>query len=170
VDEQTISLELGEPWPLGGRVTQRFELSDADLLISMTVEATQSMPVMLGWHPWFNRYLDGPQGRTEAQLTYGPCDMYELDDTAIPTGARITPPPGPWDNCFVALGREPVISWPGVIDLELTSSCDHWVIYTEPEHALCIEPQTDAPDVFNRTPTVLEAGESTTAWFRLRWS
>ena len=28
----------------------------------------------------------------------------------------------------------------------LTSTCDHWVVYTEPEHAICVEPQSGPPE------------------------
>ena len=128
------------------------------------------MPVMLGWHPWFVRYMEAESGRVEAKLSLDSSLMYELDDSAIPTGLLNSPPPGPWDNCFVWLGRDPVIEWPGVVELELSSSCDHWVVYTKPDHALCVEPQSEAPDVFNRAPTVVLAGDSVDAWFRLRWS
>ena len=31
----------------------------------------------------------------------------------------------------------------------MSSSCDHWVVYDEPEHAVCIEPQSGPPDAFN---------------------
>ena len=170
VDDQTITCELGPPWPFGGTVVQRFELNESELLITMTVNAVQDMPVMLGWHPWFVRHMEAGPGRVEAKLSFGNPLMYELDDSAIPTGLLNSPPPGPWDNCFVWLGRNPVIEWPGVVELELSSSCDHWVVYTKPNHALCVEPQSEAPDVFNRAPTVVLAGDSVDAWFRLRWS
>lgn len=170
VDAQTLACDLRSPWPLGGRATQRFELSDTELLITMTVEADQDMPVMIGWHPWFARYLgDGPEP-VEAVLSFGQPAMYELDDAGIPTGTLVAMPPGPWDNCFLSPEENPRITWPGAVELELSSSCDHWVVYTEPDHALCVEPQTDAPDVFNRSPTVLRAGASTSEWFRLRWA
>lgn len=169
VDDHTIGLDMADRWPFGGRVSQRFDLTPDSLTITMTVEAVEEMPVMLGWHPWFARYIDGRNGPVEAELNFGPAEMYELDDTAIPTGRLVEPPPGPWDNCFASLSREPTISWPGLLDLELASSCDHWVVYTEPAHALCVEPQSDAPDVFNRTPTVLGAGERAEDWFRFQW-
>lgn len=169
IDETEIELELGPPWPFAGRVTQRFDLDGTGLTVTMTVTAAESMPLVMGWHPWFRRRLDGPGGPVEAELAFGPAMMYELDDEAIPTGELVSPPPGPWDNCFVSLHRQPTISWPGVVDLELTSSCDHWVVFTEPEHALCVEPQTDAPDAFNRSPEVVEAGGQRRAWVRFGW-
>ena len=170
VDDRTLGLNLGPPWPLGGRATQRFDLDDGGLTITMTVEAASPMPVMVGWHPWFNRSLDAGQGPVEAVLTFGPSLMYELDESAIPTGELVTAPPGPWDNCFTSLRHEPTIEWPGIVTLRLTSSCDHWVIYTEPAHALCVEPQSDAPDAFNRDPDIIRGGEQLQAWFRIAWT
>ncbi|MGH1494186.1 MAG: aldose 1-epimerase [Acidimicrobiales bacterium] len=184
VDEATIALDLGSPWPFPGRVTQHFALSDDELVITMSLSAAVDMPAMLGWHPWFARYMpvgDMPVGdmpiedkrvedeRVEAELSFGSAMMYELDESAIPTGDLVTPPPGPWDNCFTSLQRQPSIRWPGVLELDLQSSCDHWVIYTEPEHALCVEPQSGPPDAFNRNPMVIEAGQDYQAWFRLAW-
>ncbi len=170
IGPDAIALDMADRWPYGGRVTQQFELSPDSLTITMTVEATEDMPVMVGWHPWFARYLNTDAGPVEAEPAFGPARMYELDDTAIPTGRLVAVPPGPWDNCFTELEREPVITWPGVVELALSSSCDHWVIYTEPEQALCVEPQSQAPDAFNRDARVLAAGRRLEAWFRMAWT
>ena len=166
-----LALDLGPPWPLGGRTTQRFELDPTGLTVTLAVEAERDMPAMVGWHPWFARYLPGPAGEpVEARLRFSARSMYELDDVAIPTGRLVSPPPGPWDNCFTGFEGGPVIDWPGLVGLRLSSSCDHWVIYTEPEHALCVEPQSGPPDQFNRGPQVVRAGERMEAWYRLAWA
>lgn len=170
LDDHTISLELGPPWPFDGTVRQLFELDESGLTMTIVLQAEVAMPAMVGWHPWFRRFLDGDRGPVEAGLSFGPAMMYELDDAAIPTGSLVSPPVGPWDNCFTALVEQPVIEWPGLVTLRLSSSCDHWVIYTEPEYALCVEPQSAAPDEFNRGPTVIEAGQEMRAWFRLDWT
>ncbi len=164
---QEIDLELPEPWPFGGRVRQRFELANDRLTITATITATETMPFMVGWHPWFRRDLS--RGTAPAELDFGNAAMYELDEHAIPTGQLVEPPPGPWDNCFTALDVDPTIRWPGLLELELSSSCDHWVVYTEPIDSLCVEPQTHAPDEFNRKPTVLEAGDTRQVTFEMRW-
>ncbi len=109
------------------------------------------MPVMVGWHPWFRRYI----GEREAELLVAPTKMYALDDEAIPTGKVVDVPPGPWDNCFVGLAANPIVRWPNFGSVELSSTLDHWVIYDEPEHAICVEPQSGAPDEFNRQPRIV---------------
>ncbi len=169
LDDSTIALDLATPWPFGGRVTQQFALSDSELVITMALTAAVEVPAMLGWHPWFARYLTADEETVEAELSFGPGLMYELDDVAIPTGELVTPPPGPWDNCFTSLQQSPTIRWPGLLEMSLESSCSHWVVYTEPEHALCVEPQSGPPDEFNRKPMIIEAGQGYEAWFRLSW-
>lgn len=169
-DERTIRLDLAPPWPFGGRVEQTFDLTDDHLTMTLSVEADQAMPVMVGWHPWFHRFLGGPDGRpVEAVLAFEAESMYELDARMIPTGRLISPPPGPWDNCFTGVRAGPSVTWPGLVRLRLSSSCDHWVVFTRPGHALCVEPQSGAPDEFNRRAPVLAAGERLEAWFRLDW-
>lgn len=168
----TMSLDLAQPWPFGGCVEHRASIEPGRLHLELEVFAHHlDMPAMAGWHPWFLRQPnDGTTDTTiaDAALTFGPASMYELDNM-IPTGALVAPPPGPWDDCFTDLDAEPVIRWPGFVELSLSSDADHWVVYTQPDHALCVEPQTDAPDAFNRRPHVVRAGESLLTTFDLRW-
>ena len=77
-------------------------------------------------------------------------------------------PPGPWDDCFTELAHEPVLRW-GDFSLRLSSSADHWVVYDGPEHAICVEPQTGAPDAHNSAPDVLDTGEHQLTTFTLVW-
>lgn len=159
---------LGDRWPFGGSVTQRAELDDDSLTMTLVVNAgDRPMPSMAGWHPWFRREL---VTGAPVVLHVDPGAMYELDDEAIPTGRLVEPPPGPWDNCFTGLSSPPVLTWPGVLSLTLTSSCTEWVVYDRPEYAICVEPQTDAPDSFNRRPLILQPGETLEATFTMAWS
>ncbi len=163
-----ITTELGPPWPFGGWVEQTFELTDTHLEVTLEVTALDTvMPVMVGWHPWFRRRLDPAADQVE--LRFAPGAMYILDDEEIPTGDLGPVPAGPWDNCFVGVASPPTLEWPGGPTVALTSSCDHWVVYTEPEHALCVEPQSGAPDEFNRTPQVVAPGEPFERWMRFSW-
>ena len=56
------------------------------------------------------------------------------------------------------------------LTLALTSNFDHWVVFTEPEHAVAIEPQSGAPNDLNRAPQILQPGESLKGWMKLDWS
>lgn len=162
-----MRLDLGDPWPLGGRVEQRAELGSDQLRLELEVTATESpMPAMAGWHPWFRRTIDGCEAPVD--LGFGPASVWELDDRAIPTGALVEAPPPPWDHCFTDLASEPALRWGDELELRLSSNCTDWVIYT-PDHAVCVEPQTAAPDSFNRTPDFLQPGESLLATFTIDW-
>ncbi len=169
LDAETIGLDLTPLWPFGGWVEQRFDLDSTSLRLTMTVRADRDMPVILGWHPWFNRFLGRDGSPIEVELSFEASSMYELDDRAIPTGRLIPPCPGPWDHCFTGVTQEPRLRWPGLVELQLQSSCQHWVVFDQPRHALCVEPQTAAPDEFNREPTVVAAGQQLDAWFLLTW-
>ncbi len=163
-----MQLDLIEPWPLGGHVAQRAKLTDEQLHIELEVTATSAaMPAMAGWHPWFRREIEDCERPLD--LRFGPAQVWEMDDRAIPTGALVDPPPSPWDHCFTNLEAEPVLRWGDTLELRLSSNCTEWMIYT-PDHAVCVEPQTSAPNSFNRSPDVIEPGESLTATFSLRWS
>ncbi len=163
-------VRLGPPWPFPARLIQEAELGADALSVRLTLEAEVDQPAMLGWHPWFRRRLDDDNGGVGVRLDVEPGAMYELDDEAIPTGRLVRPGPQPWDNCFVDLARPPRLAWPGGLGLTVESDCRHWVLFTEPEHAVCVEPQTDAPDAFNREAPVVAGGERLTATMTLRWS
>ncbi len=166
----SLRTELGPPWPFAASVAQDIELHDDRLLLRLTLTAAERQPAMLGWHPWLRRTLaiDGETVGSEAELLVEPVEMFELDDELIPTGTVVAPSPPPWDNCFV-LAADPVVRWPGRLELELRSDCRYWTIYSKPTDAICVEPQTDVPDAFNRNPFVVEAGEELSATFELTW-
>ncbi len=166
--ELAIRTELSEHWPFGGHVVQTYTLTDNSLTVLADVHAAdRAMPAMIGWHPWFRRDL-GTGG--EAELSFTAESIYVLDDNDIPTGELAPVPEGPWDNCFVGLDGDPVISWPGAIDLTVSSTFDHWVIYTQPEHALCVEPQTGPPNQFHLDPHLLSPGEALSGSMTLHWT
>ena len=168
----TISIDLPEPWPFGGSVTQRFELVGDALTVSISVAADAvSMPAMAGWHPWFVRQLerDGAPFGGAAELTVSGGRVAEHDEVGLPTGRLIDVPPGPWDRTFVELDADPVIEWPGALRLTVSSTFDTWVIFTEPEHALCVEPQSGLPDDLNRDPRIVVPGAPLEGSMMLRW-
>ncbi len=164
LDDQAIEWNFSEPWPFTGRATQRFELIENRLTITMDVLAHQRQPMQVGWHPWFQRTTAA--GDLEFELP--PSSMYRRGSDGIPDGELITPPPGPWDDCFTALATEPVLRW-GDLTLELSADADHWVVYDGPAHAICVEPQTGPPNGVNSAPEILEAGQTLTTSFTMRW-
>ena len=78
-----------------------------------------------------------------------------------------SPPPGPWDDCF--LNDAPVVLHRGGQRVTLTSDCTHWVVYDMPAHATCVEPQSGPPDAFNLEPRSLAPGQTLERWFAIEW-
>lgn len=164
---QSLRLDLDGLWPFGGTVTQELALTPAALQVAMTVTAAdEAMPVMAGWHPCFRRRLDHGD---PAVLDVAATALWERDGTGIPTGRLVPVPPGPWDDAFAGL-EEPGITWPGAVAVTLRSTAPVWVVYDQDLRLVCIEPQTDAPDAFNRGPTVLEPGDRLTVTMAIGWS
>jgi aldose 1-epimerase len=165
----SLSLDLGGLWPLGGTATTGFEL-DADAL-TMTLElraGRRSLPAVLGWHPCFRRRLDGDEAGVE--LRFEPAHCWPRGDDGLPTGGPAPVPPGPWDDCFGGVTEPPVLSWPGGPIVTLNASTDTWVVFDERDHAVCVEPQTAPPDAFNRgDATVLAPGESSRLSVTVSW-
>jgi aldose 1-epimerase len=177
LDERMIGTDLGPDWPFKGRVVQQFELHDGRLDFRLEVQADEPMPASIGWHPWFRRRLlsgGGGEGMPVAsdpplELDLDAGSMYLRDEAGIATLERVDPPPGPWDDCFTALRRPPVLRWPGFLELTIESDCRDWVVYTMPTDAVCVEPQSAPPDALNMRPVVVEPGKPLVAKMRWTW-
>jgi len=174
VDERTLSIDLGPAWPFAGKAIQVFELDADELRASLTLEADEPMPGAVGWHPWFPRRLTGRTARPTpasppAVIGFDAARMFVRDASGIPTGELVEPTPPPWDDCFTGLRSAPTLTWPGVLSLEISSTCDYWVVYDEPADTICIEPQSSPPDFVHIDPAVVVPGEPLTATMTWRW-
>ncbi|MFD8718094.1 aldose 1-epimerase [Streptomyces sp. NPDC059629] len=163
--EAVITCELGDPWPHPGRVTHAVQLAEDSLTLTMSVEAyDNSFPAQIGWHPWFNRNLGGQ----DVQVAFDPAWQEERGDDHLPTGNRIDPKPGPWDDCFgMPDGVDVTLTWPEQLELKVTSREQWVVVYDEQTEAVCVEPQTGPPNGLNTLPrlvTPIEPLEATTTW------
>jgi len=147
VEDRVAKIDFTAPWNFSGYAKSRFELSDDHFVWSIEVHSvSEAMPCVVGWHPWF---LRDKNVRSEDTFSFSPVRMYERDKSGIPTGKKIKPPLRPWDDCFEN-DRGPIhLHCAGAQRLEISSDCSHWVIYDEPEHAFCIEPQSGPPNGFN---------------------
>jgi aldose 1-epimerase len=127
-----------------------------------------AMPASCGWHPWWHRDI----GRGDpVELELHADAMYVKDDVDIPTGelASVTPPP--WDDCFTELGAPPaVLRWPGAATVTIETDCPCVVVFTEPELALCVEPQSAPPDALNLAPHVVSPGSPLIVHATFRWA
>jgi len=163
-----LSVGLRDPWPFGGRVVQRCSLEPDGLALTMEVHALdRPMPVSCGWHPWWSRYLDRGEP-LEVELHADA--MYRLDGEGIPSGEIVPVVPPPWDDCFTDLGKPAaILRWPGAATLTIETDVPCVVVYTDPEHAVCVEPQSGPPDEFNLAPRVVAPGSPLVITARFRW-
>ncbi|WPP31054.1 aldose 1-epimerase [Streptomyces sp. CL7] len=164
-DEAVLTYDLTDPWPYPGRVTQQMALTEESLTLTMSVETHgSSFPAQLGWHPWFLRNLGGE----DVTLGFEPAWQEERGEDHLPTGRRVDPRPGPWDDCFgMPGGVDVTLTWPGQLRLKVTSREEWVVVYDEQAEAVCVEPQTGPPDGLNTHPrlvTPLEPLEASTTW------
>ena len=137
-------LELPAPYN-GAYVDQTFEILDDALRWTLEYEANGcEMPIWMGMHPWFPRELE--RGG-EAELEFYSRQMFERVD-GLPTGNLISPSAQPWDDCFTDLQDGPSLVIDGV-RVDLSSSCNYWVVYNESPLGWCIEPQSGPPNAFN---------------------
>ncbi|WP_165984103.1 aldose 1-epimerase [Streptomyces sp. YIM 98790] len=161
--------DLGDPWPYPGRVTQLVELAEDGSAVTLTLgveTAGPSFPAQVGWHPWFLRRLT-PKGR-DVELSFTAAWQEERGEDHIPTGRRIDPRPGPWDDCFgMPDGVHVTLTWPGELALTVTSPSPWAVLYDMQPEAVCVEPQSGPPNGLNSHPrlvTPLEPLELSTTW------
>jgi aldose 1-epimerase len=149
-------------WPFGGSVLYRVELAPGRLTLSARVAASEaSMPVSVGWHPYFARPQEG-----DLSITVNSDHVLETSDDLIPTG-RLIPVAGDTDlregpalgerrlDHVYALARPPaIVAWPDLeLKLDFAPPIETIVVYTPP-HAACVEPQTAWPNA----PALKDAG------------
>lgn len=165
-----FSLSLAEPWPWAGTVTQRFELNNDTLIVTLTVAcANEIFPAAAGWHPWFAKWTGStdevaktPVGREqdELQLVFNADWQEEPGDNELPTGKRIAPQPGPWDDCFgFNDSMAASLIWPEKVRLDMTSPAQSMVVFNKQPDAACVEPLSGPPNCINTGPTMVTPEE-----------
>jgi len=156
-----LNANLGSQWPFGGSVSQRIELSNDHVRLGLRVTAgDQAMPAQVGWHPWFCK-------PSHTSLIFE--SMLQRDGHGIATTIRERTDAVNVDDCFIN-PLAPLSLTVNGVDLVLSSDCSHWVVYDQPTHATCIEPQSGAPNGINDSPVIIAPGESLARWFTIAWT
>ncbi|MDT0345007.1 aldose epimerase family protein [Streptomyces litchfieldiae] len=169
VTSAALICELTDPWPYAGRVSQEVALAEdgGGVTLTLGVETLgDSFPAQAGWHPWFLRNLT--PGGPDVEIAFTADWQEERGADHLPTGHRVDPKPGPWDDCFgMADGVAVTLTWPGQLELTVTSRSEWVVVYDELPEAVCVEPQSGPPNGLNTHPrlvTELEPLEISTTW------
>ncbi len=164
----TLRVELDQRWPFDGWVEHRISVDSTSVNLQLTVfasgrdDASASMPAQVGWHPWFVRpvqldaefktmYVRDSEGIAGAQRA---CQQHDLMQS-------------PLDDCFTDAITSPFLHFENGPTVRLESDCSHWVVYNEPSHAICVEPQSGPPNGLNSEPLVVSPNHSLTRFFRL---
>jgi aldose 1-epimerase len=139
-------LELPAPFD-GASVTQSYEILDNALRWSVEYEANGcDLPVTLGFHPWFAREIGKGDS---ADLLFNAKKMFKRGDDYLPTGEIISPTQPPWDDTFMEIKGIPEIIWPGAARLIMECDTPYWMVYSQDDEGICIEPVTAPPDAQN---------------------
>lgn len=143
----TMSIDLtvaGDVSPFRGHCEHAVTVDESGVECALELHSHgETFPANIGWHPWFARawHFDTEFGA-----------MLQRDADNIVTTSRVTPPSSnamsssrTLDDCFTDAHRNPHLCADGA-QLELVSDCSHWMIYTAPENAFCLEPMSGPPN------------------------
>jgi aldose 1-epimerase len=161
-----FELLLGAPWPRVGSVTQRIELVDESIKLTLSIKtAGDPFPAAGGWHPWFAKWIGEtsyvaatPIGDADSQLQIAfPADWQEEPGPdELPTGRQIAVREGPWDDCFgFTDALQASLFWPGKIHLAMTSPAAYLVVFDKQPDATCVNPMSGPPDGVNTKPRLV---------------
>ena len=111
-----------------------------------STNSIESIPVLMGWHPWFRNRLNG------GQLLTVQCDDAKLAvrEGSLPTGELQVATMGdrPFDDAFQVPGKEVNLMWGDDLVLRVKSSHEWFVLFNELADFTCLEPQNGPPNVF----------------------
>ena len=164
----TLRVEFDHRWPFSGWVEHHISVDSASVNLQLTVHAhnhndeTLSMPAQVGWHPWFVRPV-----HLEAEFK----TMYVRDSEGI-AATKCEPQQQDLmhrqlDDCFTDAVTAPVLNFENGPTIRLESDCSHWVVYNEPSHAICVEPQSGPPNGLNSEPLAVSPNQPLRRYFRL---
>ncbi|MEG0801566.1 aldose 1-epimerase [Citrobacter sp.] len=159
-DAVMLRMPLGSPWPWEGEVLQMLTLEDDALILRLEIHSvSDSFPASAGWHPWFAKHLDPQREDAELQVLFNADWQEEAGSNELPTGKKVPPQSGPWDDCFgFSSGLNVRLQWPGMLSMVMTSAAQSLVVFDKQPDATCVNPLTQAPNAINLTPQFVSAG------------
>lgn len=159
-DALRLRMLLGTPWPWQGEVLQTLTLEDDALILRLEIHTlSETFPASAGWHPWFVKQLDKQNEQEQLQVLFDADWQEEAGSNELPTGNKIPPQSGPWDDCFGFNADLNVrLQWLGKLSMTMTSDAQSLVVFDKQPDATCVNPLTQAPNEINRAPKFVSPG------------
>lgn len=145
-----FKLNLGDPWPFRGMVLQEIRLIDSQVVMKLTI-ITQgdSFPASAGWHPWFKKQV-GVNLSRPLLVSFHADWQEEPGNNEVPTGNRIPPQEGPWDDTFgFKSGTNVSLFWGDALQLNIESDGGYLTVFDKQPDATCVNTMTDRPNGIN---------------------
>lgn len=164
-----LSAGLGSDWPWDGWCEQVITLNHDSIRLELSLHSVaERFPAVVGWHPWFTK---------PDHVTVAAAALLQRGDDHLPTGVRLAPPLpdrlGDLDDCFEDIQWPARLRWDDAgVELAIDATgCDHVVVFTEPEDATCVEPQTAPPNALTTgDAAIVTRGQPLLASTRWSWS
>ena len=153
--------DVNFPFPFSAKIIYTLERLSFYSRIEITNVGNKAMPAGCGFHPYFNRRLQGSTSVVELQLNVS--GVYP-GDTPLPIGPAVPIQPDQdfnvqrpldvvLDHCFAGWNRQAVIDWPGSgikARVQADPGMEHVILYSpKGESFFALEPVTNANDGFN---------------------
>jgi aldose 1-epimerase len=169
--------ELADQWPSSFRLQARLSLRAGTLALDLRAQNTghELLPVGCGLHPYLRAPLSSSGSAGGCLVSLPVTRRWELEDL-VPTG-RLLPLDEDWPAGVGLEGRIGDDVYTGVLAergssravlsdtalglavvVEADLSFRHWVFYTPPRAAVCLEPWTCVPNAVNLQQQGVETG------------
>ena len=158
----TLSFEhaASDHWPWRYRVLQTFAIGATSLTITLTLtnEATTTMPAGLGFHPFFPKPDAAHLAANARRLWNGPAEEFPSRSVDLPSEldferSRPVREARGIDHCFSGWSGHAVIRWadaPYRVELDADERLAHFLLYVPKDRDFfCLEPVSHAVNAFN---------------------
>lgn len=136
-------------WIAPVRIDMHWRIAEHEVqsTITASTHSLDPVPVVLGWHPWFNSVIGVGQ---ETSIDYRNLQLAVKKD-GYPSSefVHVTESQCPFDDAFISSTNSVNIRWGSFLNLEISNSHEWFVIYNGAEGFTCVEPQTGPPNAFN---------------------
>lgn len=155
-----FKLELDSPWPFKGSVIQEIQLDGNQVIMKLSIVTREgSFPASVGWHPWFKKQINSAP-ESQLLVSFRADWQEESGSNEVPTGNRVPPSFGPWDDTFgFNAGAEASLYWGSKLKLSIASTGSYLTIFDKQLDATCVNTMTDRPNGLNSHQAVIVTPE-----------